>query len=257
VSQDFASQVSEALTIIQTAQSKGATLRLMGGLAIKIHTKKQPDLCERLGRAPGDIDLMALKKESIKVKEVMKSLGYRPNQQLNALHGHKRQLWYSHQNQIDILFDFFEMCHTMDLRDRLAIDFPTLSPSDLFLQKAQIIRINEKDIKDLYILLLEHDLGEDEDDKINLQYVSRLLSDDWGFWYTTLQTLQKICNLIATYDQLAQKEKNDILAKINIVVDRLKSCPKSFRWRARERVGTKVRWYNEVEEVVRWANATA
>jgi hypothetical protein len=250
LSQDFPSLVEEGLKIIDAAEKSGAVLRLMGGVAIRIHTKEHQDLYERLGRAPGDLDLMGYRKQSMKVRDTMKSLGYEPNQQLNAYHGHKRQLWYSKQNQIDILFNILEMCHIINFDGRLEIDRPTVSVSDLFLSKIQIVQLNEKDVKDVFVLLLEHQVGEDDVEKVNLKYLAKLLSDDWGFWYTTVTNLDKMRSFLSGYSQLSDAEKQAIMERLEAISRALKESPKSFRWKMRDRVGTKVKWYNVVEEVV-------
>jgi hypothetical protein len=251
LSQDFPSLVEEGNKIIEAAQKNNAILRLMGGVAIRVHTKKHQDLYERLGRSPGDLDFAGYRKQSLKVRDTMRSLGYQPNQQLNAYHGHKRQLWYSKQNQIDILFNILEMCHVVNFENRLELDSPTLTVSDLFLSKIQIVQLNEKDVKDIFIILLEHEVGEDDSDKVNLKYISKLLSDDWGFWYTTMTNLDKIKSFLCAYGQLAEAEKATITQRLETISKTLKESPKSFRWRMRERIGTKVKWYNVVEEVVR------
>jgi hypothetical protein len=61
-SKDFQSLVSEGLGIVEKSEKLGATLRLMGGVAIRIHTKNHLDLYERLSRRPGDLDFMGRKK---------------------------------------------------------------------------------------------------------------------------------------------------------------------------------------------------
>ena len=223
----------------------------MGGVAIKIHSEKRSDLLDRLGRMPGDLDFMGLKRQSSSVKETMKTLGYEPNYSINAFHGYKRQIWYSKVNQIDILFDIFEMNHVIDLKDRLNLDRPTISVSDLFLQKIQIVEMNEKDAKDLFALLAEHDLGSDDLDKINIDYLSKVLSEDWGFWYTTTLNLEKIKALARNYPQLREEEKNSISSKIENISERIKKTQKSVKWKIRSKVGTRTQWYNPVEEVAR------
>ena len=250
--QDFAGLASEGLAIIDAAEKKGATLRLMGGVAVRMHTRNNLALYERLDRVPGDLDFMGLSKQSRAVKESMESLGYGPNQQLNAFHGHKRQLWYSKTNHVDILFDMFEMCHVLDLKGRLDHDRPTISLADLFLQKIQIVEINEKDIKDIYIMLIEHELSEKEQhDKINLEYVAKLLGEDWGFWYTTNMNLGKAKGMLDNYPQLTREEKQFVSTKIDLISGKIADSPKSFKWKMRDRIGTKTKWYNTVEEVVR------
>ncbi len=223
----------------------------MGGVAIKIHATDHPDIYERLGRAPGDLDFMGYGRHSSKISKIMESLGYEPNQQLNAYHGNKRQLWYFGKNQIDVLFDIFEMCHVVDFRSRLELDKPTITPADLFLQKIQIIKINEKDVKDLFVLLLEHEFGEDDKDRINLKYITKLLSEDWGFWYTTTINLEKLNSFLPNYPQFTEDERKLISSRVHIMDERIKNSPKSFRWKIRDRVGPRTSWYNEVEEVIR------
>ena len=66
--QDFDSLVKEGLQIIEEAEKRNSILRLMGGVAIRIHTKNNPDLFERLNRAPGDLDFMGLRKQSWSVR---------------------------------------------------------------------------------------------------------------------------------------------------------------------------------------------
>ena len=143
------------------------------------------------------------------------------------------------------------MCHVIDMKDRLKLDKPTITLADLFLQKIQIVQINEKDIKDLMILLLEHDVGEDDNDRINLRYIGQVLGDDWGFWYTTNLNLDKLDKMLENYSQLRNEEKSTIRNRIKIIKDVLVSTPKTFKWRLREKIGTKAQWYNVVEEVIR------
>ena len=45
----------------------------------------------------------------------------------------------------------------------------------------------------------------------------------------------------------AQARIGDRLRQLATAID---AAPKSFRWRARERVGRRVRWYRVVEEVL-------
>jgi hypothetical protein len=253
VVRNFENLISKGLEIVELGEKKGATLRLMGGVAIMLHTTNNAkSLFERFGRSPGDLDFVAFKKESRLVKQLMMSLEYQPNQMFNAMHGHKRQLWYSKEFQIDILLDIFEMCHVIEMKDRLKLDKPTITPSDLFLQKIQIVKINEKDVKDLMILLLGHDLGETDEDKINLAYISGLLSKDWGFWYTTQSNLGKILQYTSKYaGTLNQQEQELIRSRVLAIQQRLNSVPKSFAWKMREKVGTKTPWYKDVEEVER------
>jgi hypothetical protein len=249
MNQNFESLISEGVKIIDAAKKEGVTLRLMGGAAIRMNAKEALGLYKRLGRRPGDLDFAGLKSQSGAVKKVMTALGYEPNKQFNAYHGNKRQLWYSSRNQIDILLDVFEMCHVIDLRKRLTLRDLTLTRTDLFLQKIQNVELDKKDVQDLFILLI--DLGRDDDDRIDVDYLSLLLGNDWGFWYTTCTNLRKINGFLPEFVELNSWEIERISTQMKDLMNLMESMPKSLKWKMRAKIGTKARWYNVVEEVVR------
>ena len=64
--------------------------------------------------------------------------------------------------------------------------------SDLLLQKLQIVQINDKDLKDAMLLFLAAPVGDGDQNMINQKYIGKLLSDDWGFYFTSTANLQKI-----------------------------------------------------------------
>ena len=246
----FSDVADEGLRIVNEAETRGAILRLIGGAAIWLHTQKHRHLFEFLKRPTGDLDFVGYKKHSRTVKELMADLGFRPNEQLNAFHGHKRQLWYTADGQIDIVFDILEMCHVINFEKRLEIDKPTVPVSDLLLSKIQIVNLNDKDVKDILILIREHGVSNTESDSINSKYISKFLANDWGFYYTTSLNLQKVRTLLPNYS-LSLEDVADVNQKIDLLKKSMDEEPKSFGWKMREKVGTKKRWYNLVEEVIR------
>ncbi|MCD6432025.1 hypothetical protein J7L33_04935, partial [Candidatus Bathyarchaeota archaeon] len=85
-----------------------------------------------------------------------------------------------------------------------------------------------------------------------------LLAKDWGFWYTATTNLKKLKRFVSEIDKLGpeveinpkkieKKDREEILAKIDTLLERIDKEPKSFGWKMRARVGTKKRWYNPVE----------
>src|SRR5207249_2216805 len=77
---------------------------------------------------------------------------------------------------------------------RLELDYPTISLTDLVLEKLQIHRIGRKDLVDLLVLFLGHEVkpGADGDHEVvDADHVTQLLADDWGFWYESIQNLAK------------------------------------------------------------------
>lgn len=242
----------EAVKIVDTASTQQVKARLIGGVGVRLHTKKYSDIFERLRRAPADIDIVSLKAYSEQIKSIMKSLGYFPAERFNTYHGHKRQLWFAKTHQIDVIFDVLEMNHTIDFRNRLDLDCPTLTPSDLLLTKLQVVNVNRKDIQDMAIILLEHPTSDQEStDTINLEYLGKLLCSDWGFWYTASRNLGKVREFVQGAGELGENEKAAIKERVDEISSHILAAPKSLSFKMREAIGTRKQWYNDVEEVVR------
>jgi hypothetical protein len=249
--------ISEALRIIDHAQKGSVPLRLMGGFAIRLHCPKCDHLYGKLGRKPAyDLDLITYTKFRPRIKGVFTDLGYAPMASMALMFatGRSRQIYTdeAHNRSVDVFFDRLEMCHVIDFKNRLELDSPTIPLSDLLLQKVQICKINEKDIKDIMILLREHEIGENEKETVNIRYVAKLLSNDWGFYYTTKLNLKKVREFLEEYARaLTGEDRKDISAKIDRLLDAIDHEPKSLSWKMRSKIGTSKRWYTEVEELVR------
>lgn len=97
-------------------------------------------------------------------------------------------------------------------------------------------QINEKDIKDIIVLLRSHDVGENEGDRISLRYVSSLLSDDWGFWMDATENLKKTMKYAEKYFEhslISKEDLTDVLEKCSKILDYLERCPKTKNWEKR------------------------
>jgi len=154
------------------------------------------------------------------------------------------------KSSIDVFFDKLEMSHTIDLRKRLSVDSPTIPLADLFLAKMQIHEINEKDVKDAIVLIRAHEISDNEQESINEKYIAQLLSQDWGFYHTVTINLNKTKLLLHDY-KIDDTDKNDVLSKVDRLLNRIEEEPKSSTFRFRARIGEKKKWYNEVDETVR------
>jgi len=113
----------------------------------------------------------------------------------------------------------------------------------------QIVQINEKDIIDTIVLLREHELGaSDADERVNISYISDLLSKDWGFCYTVTRNLELTSSFLAKYPALTQEDVSKVRTRITELINRIESQPKSTAWKLRARIGVRRRWYREVDE---------
>ena len=248
--------IQEAIRIIDRARDQNVVMRLMGGFAIRLHCPKFDHLYDKLQRKPAlDLDIVTYSRFRPQIKKIFIELGYEPMKGMALMFatGTNRQVYTDEPNNrsVDVFFDKLEMCHVIDFTNRLELDNPTITPTDLFLQKAQICKINEKDIKDMMILLREHNVGDIEKETVNMNFIAKLLSDNWGFWYTTKTNLGKVRDFIEQYRGLTETDRQDIESKIEKLTKRIEDEPKSFKWKMRSKIGTSKKWYTEVEELVR------
>jgi hypothetical protein len=143
------------------------------------------------------------------------------------------------------------MAHKLDFRGRLELDSPTITLVDLLLSKLQIVEINEKDIQDILVLFAEHGLGSGHRELIDVDYLLKLTKNDWGLYYTSQLNLGKAREFAGHYDVIDDTIRQNVQGRIDEVVGQMEEAPKSLKWRARARVGTKVKWYEDVGDVHR------
>jgi hypothetical protein len=150
-----ASFVEEATKIVDAAKEKGIALRIMGATAVRIHCSKFSYLHDALQREITDIDFVGYGKQNSNVLKLLDALGYVSDKRMRMFQFMGRYLFENPANKrhIDVFFDKLEFCHTIDFKGRLELDYPTISLSDILLQKMQIVQINEKDIRDTMVLL--------------------------------------------------------------------------------------------------------
>jgi hypothetical protein len=239
--------VEEATRVVDAAKEKSIVLRIMGATAVRIHCPKFSYLHDVLQREITDIDFIGYRKQNSDVLKLLDALGYVSDKRLLFM---GRYLFENPNNRrhIDIFFDKLEFCHTIDFKGRLEIDYPTISLSDIFLQKMQIVQINEKDIRDVMVMLREHEIGDATKEAIESGYISDLLSNDWGFYYTVTTNLGKVKAFLPEYRGLSSEDRSDISAKIDHLSRAIEEHEKSVRWKIRAKTGTRQRWYKEVDE---------
>jgi hypothetical protein len=243
-----ADKETEARLVIDAARERGIYLRLLGGLAIKFHC---PSATYRsLSRGYADIDYCGYHQQAIAIKRLFEDLGYVGHKRFNAMQGRKR-LMFAHVDKdmdVDIFLDVFEMCHKLNFAKRLELDDYTVPLADLLLSKLQIVQINERDIKDIFSLLHDHAIDATSNkETIDLSYIVKLASDDWGWYMTIRNTLNKCFNLADGY--LDGETRPNVVGKLQQLKEAIEAAPKTMRWKLRAQVGERVRWYDLPEDM--------
>jgi hypothetical protein len=246
----------EGLRLCQRAAERGVPLRITGSLAVLIHCPARANLLESLGRRPvRDIDLMAYLRDQRKIEGLFTEEGWvlDPVIRLGQEWGIKRLIYVSRDGafKVDVFLDQLVMSHTVDVRRRLELDNPTLSLVDLLLSKLQIHEITQNDLLDIIVLLAEHELGDGLADTIDRARLLRVLSDDWGFWYTAGANLRRVLAALDAYAGLPPDVASVVWARIGRIREGMDDEPKSRRWLLRSAVGPRLAWYQDVDEVER------
>jgi hypothetical protein len=244
--------VVEMNRLIEAARREDIQLRAFGGLAIFVHSQDNPRFFKR--DSP-DVDFVVPREQRHKLEHFFEGMGYSPNKRFNLLNGMRRQIYNQPDSdcRIDILVGDFEMCHKLPLDGhRFDVDPVTIPLAELILSKAQIVQLNRKDALDIISLLLNNDLGMDSEGRIGLDRIALLCSHDWGLCKTVTLNLERVEDLLSGKDlDLASDERNLILNRVRRIQQAINETPKTLAWQLRDKVGTRIRWYEEVEEVDR------
>jgi len=263
----------EARTIVDAAQAKGTVLRILGSLAIYAHSLHAPEsvsFYHSVGRvregAPlfTDLDLIGYAVQGRSISKVFDGLGFKGDDMINGFFGDRRLIYYEGRNRfhVDIFLDKLEFSHDVLFgkkpgNGRLELDFPTISLTDLVLEKLQIHWIGRKDLVDLLVIFLGHDVKEQANgnhEVVDAGHIANLLADDWGFWHESMQNLEKTRQMLGQFigeGRISHDLSMRIGSRIAELGSTLQSVPKGRHWEKRAKVGTAKPWFREVEEVVR------
>lgn len=240
--------------LIDAGETAGLSLRLLGGLAVRL-------ICPSSASAPferncSDADCVVAA-DSGAVQAFIRAHGWSPDAEFNLYNGDRRLLYTSSDgSKLDVFIKIFSMCHDFDFTRRIPAQGYTVYPADLVLTKLQIHEVNEKDLQDAACVFLDFDLADTDvgtvsgGQGINASYIAGLCSMDWGLQHSLVSNLEKT----AAWAESAGLEAVDtavIHDRIAGLVARIQGQGKSLAWRSRAIVGTKLRWYQEVEEVDR------
>ncbi|MFQ6125947.1 MAG: hypothetical protein ACE5R6_15270 [Candidatus Heimdallarchaeota archaeon] len=261
--------LDDANRIVNEAQNKDIIIRVVGSVAIRMHCMDFADMHIRLARLGEikrsfvDLDFVSYSKQRKQIEPFFANeIKYIPDRHINAYFGYKRLLFYHPQGyyHTDIIFDKLEFSHDIFFGNkpgegRLEVDTHTIPLAELILHKLQIHDINEKDFKDMIVLLRAHEIDDrDEKEIINAKYIAKILANDWGFWYdakANLEHTKPFAGKYLTQQKIDQIDYNVVIKKIDILLDYIEQEPKSKKWMKRAKTGIKKPWWRHVEEVVR------
>jgi hypothetical protein len=242
---------NELKRILEASDKAGILLRVIGSLAFQMHCPKYGYLQAAMGRAYTDIDFGAYTRQTKEIQALMAGLGYMDNREVFIASEGERSIFDKPESglHVDVFYEKLDFCHPIYWKDRLEVDAPTIPLTELLLEKMQIVQINEKDVIDTIMLLLEHPLGDVDRETINIKLAAELCAKEWGLWRTASMNLDKVKQLAQHYPQLDESQKAHVTQQVDTILARMDAEPKPLAWRIRARVGDRVKWYKDVDEV--------
>jgi hypothetical protein len=247
--------IDEALSMVTDAEAAGIQLRILGSIAYRLQCPQHLELFDGMARVLTDVDFAAVKSQNHQIREFMVTRGYEPDHGVFVASEGSRHIYLHPQTKlnVDVFADELFFCHRIPFVGRLQIDKPTISTTDLLLEKMQIVEINLKDFKDTLVLLLEHPLGTSRDSNkhIDVEYILEIMTRDWGFYYTFTTNLRRVPDFIPEFPAISTKQADIIRNRVADLLVRIEQAPKSMKWKLRAKIGTRMPWYQEVSEKTR------
>lgn len=257
-----------ATDLVRKAEAESLTLKVIGGLGAYICCSHREEILplygkvNRLGKdGPtfADLDLIGFSKQQKQIQDFLVRMGYEPDRYVNALFAGSRNV-FSHKDHgfhVDIFYDMLNFSHDVVLvdknRNRLRTGSVTIFPTDLLLSKIQVHDVTRKDLVDIVLLLMGHDISQSEGhNSIDSNYVSSILADDWGFHYDAVSNLIKArdeATAMASDGTIGSHAQKDVSEKIDYLLKSIESFPKTRSWEKRAKKGTSKQWYREVDEI--------
>jgi hypothetical protein len=242
----LADPIAESRRLVASAQAAGVTSRLLGGVAVCLQAPQPGPL---LARPVRDIDLVIPRGANRAFAALLAGLGYSGEDMFNAVHGSHRLIFNDERNarHVDVFVGSFSMCHVIPIADRLDREPLTVPLAELLLTKLQIVKLTERDQRDIYNLCFHHEVVADGGSGIESAIIAELCAKDWGLWRTATLTIAHSQERLGD-SGLDSDQQALIAARLTALVAAIESASKSRAWRLRSRVGERVRWYEEPEE---------
>jgi hypothetical protein len=135
--------IKGAIELVEKARANKIKLRIVGGCAVRVHCPSLSHLhTSVLGRQLADVDFIGLSSQVKQIIDLLVTGGYDFDKYRSSL-SQSSIILYKQKEHVDVFLDKLVFNHTIDLRRRLELDYPTISLADLLLQKLQIVNINE------------------------------------------------------------------------------------------------------------------
>ncbi len=232
----------ETCRIIAQAKYNRIDARALDSLAIWLTTTRTRWLLAPLEKREIYLGMPSI--DNLVLLLLFQKLGYDENKRFNAQHGKQRLHYFmpSRDLSVDVFLGSFSMYHRLDMTGYLSQGDVALVETPLLLTRLQSVEITDAGLRDICALLIEHDLSVGpEKGKIDASAITRLCSDDWGWFKTVTLNLDRVKTFAAA--TLTPADRAIVNEHTQRLQQSIATAPKSLRWQTRAGLGESVRWY--------------
>lgn len=230
--------IQEAIDLCNECRRAGVEIRIFGGVAAAIISEDWFNRNLRFRRHHKDVDVVGRKEDLKSVRRIMAIRGYEEVKQIALQTEGERAVFGRKDCVIDFAGDDLSFCQRLPVRDRLALDFPTLSITDLALEKLQIVEPGPVQIIDFIALIISPKA--ESLDRIRLWSI---LGRSWGYWYSA-KCFLKAAEVFASANGITEA-----IAHLHSFESWIDDTPRGICWRARSLFRTLIPWRAPVEPI--------
>lgn len=232
--------VGEARRVVGMFEKAKVDAWLIGGVAVYLECPSAR--MAPLARYIEDVDFVGRSGQQAEIARLLGEAGYVEDRECNLLQGDRRLVFFQEDTglKLDVFVGQFAMCHEITVT---AGRGGVADLTSLLLTKLQVVRLNQKDIRDLLALLKDHRFGQHQDD-LQLARIVEVTSQDWGLFTTVTDNLPALHEAASSTPGFSE-----VRGRLNELGQAVTGSKKSRTWKLRSRIGRRKRWYEMPEEL--------
>ncbi|MFA5805374.1 MAG: hypothetical protein WC879_12095 [Melioribacteraceae bacterium] len=226
--------------IIDECRKNELEIRYFGSVGVYYQCLKKTEKIDSI-RWIKDLDLIFKEQDDLPdILTIFQKHGFEYSKELMVQTEGKRTVLYREKDNdftIDLISNPFNYAQTIDFEKRFSIDEYSLSVTDLFLTRMQPIKLEQKDIVDIMLLIDIYGLSENTEDAVNINRVVEVLRKNWGFCHTYMKNMKVL-------------EQNNLNSTVfESLVNATKQSKKTIRWKLRSIFREYLKYYQTVEKI--------
>jgi hypothetical protein len=242
--------IERALHLANITRDNGILFRLFGSCAVYIKCANALEILRDNNREPKDIDAVVSRNDLHLFRQISRNNGWHEQIEVTALTDGSRLRFTSNDQSLtlDVAVDYLRFNQTLNLNNRLSLDWPTISVTDLLLSKLQIAEPSTNDLVDMAALIARFNVATSDESELCLERICGLCGTSWGWYRATVAACSMLsADSLTLAVVLSRQHINVIAERASQIARAVEATPKSLAWKARCFVGDRVQWYTPVE----------